>query len=414
MKQHSIPVLISADNTSTIPLTKVLRGGSAETRGYDEEFVKQLVLKHPEILPIPEIDPTCPTPVPICDELPTGAGPVDIFMLTKSGMPVLVECKLWANPQARREVVGQILDYAKDLQRWSYEDLQRAAAERVRKDGFSLFEETTRESIGLDEQTFVDSVTRNLRDGRCLLLVVGDGIREGVEAISEYLTGSGALQFSFGLVELPVFSTPAGDRLVTPRTLAKTSVIGRYVIAVESGHSASISEQGEADDPEKEARSETELRTANENLALWRDVLESLELDDPAQEIPAPKDGNSIFVFLPAPRDGSTIKDNWLTVYLARSSNQAGIFFTGTRTGYGGEIARAMMDNIDDILEALGARARWSEPKPGKINIGESVPLIDLGEEEHRAQLVAWLRERINTYVNVFRPRVEETAARVG
>ena len=51
-------------------------------------------------------------------ELKTPAGPIDNFMVTPSGLPVLVECKLWRNPEARRQVVGQILDYAKELSRW--------------------------------------------------------------------------------------------------------------------------------------------------------------------------------------------------------------------------------------------------------------------------------------------------------
>jgi hypothetical protein len=49
--------------------------------------------------------------------------PIDIFMVTPSGLPVLVECKLWRNPEGRREVIGQILDYAKELSRWSSSDL---------------------------------------------------------------------------------------------------------------------------------------------------------------------------------------------------------------------------------------------------------------------------------------------------
>ena len=54
-------------------------------------------------------------PVPICTELNTPAGAIDNFLVTPKGLPVLVECKLWRNPEARREVVGQILDYAKEL-----------------------------------------------------------------------------------------------------------------------------------------------------------------------------------------------------------------------------------------------------------------------------------------------------------
>src|ERR1700749_185485 len=61
--------------------------------------------------------------VPICRELNPPAGPSDNFMVTPSGLPVLVECKLWRNPEARREVVTQILDYAKELSRWSSSDV---------------------------------------------------------------------------------------------------------------------------------------------------------------------------------------------------------------------------------------------------------------------------------------------------
>ena len=39
------------------------------------------------------------------------------------GLLILAEHKLWRNPQARREVIGQILDYAKEFASWSYEEL---------------------------------------------------------------------------------------------------------------------------------------------------------------------------------------------------------------------------------------------------------------------------------------------------
>jgi hypothetical protein len=48
----------------------------------------------------------------------TPAGPLDALFINRHGALGLVKCKLWRNPQARREVVGQILDYAKELARW--------------------------------------------------------------------------------------------------------------------------------------------------------------------------------------------------------------------------------------------------------------------------------------------------------
>ena len=80
-----------------------------------EAYIQALVHEHPACLPIAEIDAMFSGPVPICTELNTPAGPIDNFMVTPSGLPVLVECKLWRNPEAQREVVSQILDYAKEL-----------------------------------------------------------------------------------------------------------------------------------------------------------------------------------------------------------------------------------------------------------------------------------------------------------
>ena len=68
------------------------------------------------------------------------AGPIDNLLVTPAGLPVLVECKLWRNPQARREVVGQILDYAKELSRWSSSDLQREVRRRLGREGDPVLE----------------------------------------------------------------------------------------------------------------------------------------------------------------------------------------------------------------------------------------------------------------------------------
>jgi hypothetical protein len=47
----------------------------------------------------------------------------------------------------------------------------------------------------LDEIGFTDALTHNLRRGRFLLLIVGAGIREGMEAIAEYLQPQAGLHF---------------------------------------------------------------------------------------------------------------------------------------------------------------------------------------------------------------------------
>jgi hypothetical protein len=83
---------------------------------------------HPELLPIGEIEPVLDPLVSACIELPTPAGNADNVLLNEDGGIALVECKLWRNPEARRKVIAQMLDYARWLTKWRYDDLELAVA----------------------------------------------------------------------------------------------------------------------------------------------------------------------------------------------------------------------------------------------------------------------------------------------
>ncbi|MFC7737568.1 hypothetical protein ACFQX4_17360 [Roseomonas sp. GCM10028921] len=106
-------ILTGADGTPTALLNRV----SLASGGRNEAWLRDFLLKYPETLPAAEIDPAYADPIPVCRELATPAGPIDAVFVNRHGALTIVECKLWRNPQARREVVGQILDYAKELAR---------------------------------------------------------------------------------------------------------------------------------------------------------------------------------------------------------------------------------------------------------------------------------------------------------
>src|SRR5688500_8757685 len=84
---------------------------------YNEAWLQALAFAHPEVLPIGDIEPGFGELCPIAREVPCGHGTIDNLYITGAGELVLVEAKLWKNPQARREVVGQVLDYIAALMR---------------------------------------------------------------------------------------------------------------------------------------------------------------------------------------------------------------------------------------------------------------------------------------------------------
>jgi hypothetical protein len=228
-RQHTTPYLVTDSASQPLKL---------DHTAFNEMWLQDFVFSHSDALPIAEIEPAFGPMIPLCRELRTNVGPLDILFINGDGLLTLVECKLWNNPEARRAVVGQILDYAKELSSWSYYELE-AAIKKTRKGNLvSLYQLVADDVDELEESEFIDNVERNLRRGRFLLLIVGSGIREGVEGLSDFLQRHAHLNFSLALVEVAIFHLPeqvAGTHLVLPRVVAQTVEVERAVIRIEEG-----------------------------------------------------------------------------------------------------------------------------------------------------------------------------------
>ena len=177
-------------------LTRIPLGTPMAQGSIDESTLQDLLFRYPRTLPIAAIDAAYDSAVPVCRELSTPAGYVNAL-----GRLTLAEFKLWRNPQARREVIGEILDYAKEIASWSYEDLQREVSRALKRPGNVLFDLVRATDPDVEEGVFVDNVTRHLRRGEFLLLFIGDGIREGVENIVDFVQQHSGLHYNLALVE---------------------------------------------------------------------------------------------------------------------------------------------------------------------------------------------------------------------
>lgn len=397
-RQTCVPLLLKPSSRNAVRLQTL--DGAGRTSEVSEADIQDLIHAHPSCLPIAEIDPIFVDPVPVCTELSTPAGAIDNFMVTPSGLPVLVECKLWRNPEARREVVGQILDYAKELSRWSVADLQRAVRQRLKVPGNPLLEKVRAQNLAVDESRFNDALTLNLRRGRFLLLIVGDGIREGVEALADYLQAHAGLHFTLGLVEYPIYVMPDGGRLIVPRVLARTAVITRTVVAVPEGLALQ-----DADSEGDESIDNDRLALGTEQQTFWKEFLDILKIDDPEQPIPKPARQGYLGFMLPAPSGSS-----WLTVYRDLRQNEVGVFLSSHRNTPGKRAMYAIAEDWDAIRQQLGGSAVL-EKKDERPRIIERRRFSPLAQPQVRSEAFAWLAERVNTFINVLRPRVRSAAA---
>lgn len=203
--------------------------------GFSEAWLQNVVHDHPSILPIGEIEPGFGDLISVAKEVGTKHGPIDNLLLTPEGNIVLVEVKLWRNPEARRKVVAQALDYASCLFEMSYEAFEKsilAADFGGNPKPSCLYDLIADKDGALDEAAFIDAVTTNLRRGRILILVVGDGIRTETERLASLLQSHAGAHFTFALIELALYRLGA-ETLVLPRTLAQTQMIPRGIIQIE-------------------------------------------------------------------------------------------------------------------------------------------------------------------------------------
>ena len=157
-----------------------------------EDAFQLLLEKYPEIIPGKQIQPGADDPprfVLIKREAPIGGWSLDHLLVDQHGVLTLVECKLLQNPESRRDVIGQIIEYAANAAAaWGggqLRDLANSYWSRHDKN----FEEICRSILGIDEEMeeFWTRIEANLEQGKIRLIITGDAIRPEVRRMIEYL-----------------------------------------------------------------------------------------------------------------------------------------------------------------------------------------------------------------------------------
>jgi len=194
-----------------------------------ETALQEALKRNPEVLPVADLD--LDEVVVVGRETGLPAGYIDLLLVDAAGRVLIVETKLAQNPELRRAVVAQLLDYGASL--WAtaptlaqFEALvlrywrSPQCQDRRVKGAVSLrqgLEACFREARGedWDYEAFEAALAENLEKGRHVLLIVAHGLLGG---ISNDLLRYANLCLDMPLygVEIDVFEA-ATRQLIVPR-----------------------------------------------------------------------------------------------------------------------------------------------------------------------------------------------------
>ncbi len=159
------------------------------------------------------------------DESERARWSVDHLFIDQDGIPTLVEVKRSSNTQVRREVVGQMLDYAANgTLYWSLEQIAASFVARCESEGLDpseVIDLFLGEGAELDEESFWQTVKTNFQAGRIRLVFVADTIPAELRRIIEFLNDQMDPAEVMG-VEVPQF-VGEGRQALVPRVVGVTA-----------------------------------------------------------------------------------------------------------------------------------------------------------------------------------------------
>ena len=170
-----------------------------EERFSTEDELQALIAEHPELLDGEQMRPGDPLRwILITREQgiaeTSGAGTrwsLDHLIIDQDATPTLVEVKRGSNPEIRRTIVGQMLEYAAHAsQTWTADEIRRTFEQKAHAQGVDPDEELGK-LLKVDEDPNADdfwqTVATNLAAKRLRLLFVADEIPDTLQRVVEFL-----------------------------------------------------------------------------------------------------------------------------------------------------------------------------------------------------------------------------------
>jgi hypothetical protein len=196
-----------------------------KTKFTEEGKLQDYLEKYPSLIPLGEIVEGASDLLCIGREVGAGPGAIDLLFIDKDGLLTVVETKLAKNPEARRTVIGQIIEYASYISHWTVDDVERIAnnyfklgevPERYRDK--TLYDAIKQPGVEeLSDEEIRANIENNLKNGKIRLIIAVDELVEPLRATVTFLNENS--KFDILLLQVSSFEEKERDRKILAPSL---------------------------------------------------------------------------------------------------------------------------------------------------------------------------------------------------
>ena len=207
--------ILLIDGKRVTPLNK--------TRFTEEGKLQDYLEQYPNLIPLGDIVEGASDLLCIGREVVAGSGSIDLLCTDKDGLLTIIETKLRRNPESRREVVGQIVEYASYVCQWSADDIYRIANGYFLKSNKApksyknrTIDDIMSEIVGdeFSDEEFRISIGQKLRDGKLRLIIAVDELVEQLRATVTFLNSYSS--FDLLLLQVSDYQESEARKVLVP------------------------------------------------------------------------------------------------------------------------------------------------------------------------------------------------------
>ena len=190
-----------------------------------EDILQRTIAEIPSVVPLETVTDESVSYLTIGVEWPAGTGSADIVLIGSDGVLTIIETKLRRNPEARRQVIAQLLEYAAYLSEWTIYEIHRRSEDFFRSEKcpieyadktFDGIIGTFLEDSGVEDDviSFKGKIEQNLRQGRMRLIVAVDEVGEQAQKIISFVNSHSS--FDIYLLQISAFEDTEDRNIFVP------------------------------------------------------------------------------------------------------------------------------------------------------------------------------------------------------